>query len=146
MKLLLVIDADPSVHAAVHAWLARRGVDALVVDSSDADNPQLALFAVDLAIVDIFMPEMDGLQIIRRFSQRTPPVPVIAISGSLPHDRYASAPDFLRMAGRLGAAFCLRKPLAANLLVAAIEACLGGRLEEAGRNDPTMATGELACA
>jgi CheY-like chemotaxis protein len=143
MTLVLVIDAGPSVRTAVAAWLEQRGVDALVVDSDAAGNQHLA---VDLAIIDIFMPEMDGLQTIRSFSRRTPRVPVIAVSGPLPRDRYETAPDFLRMAGRLGAAFCLRKPFAADRLIAAIEACLDGRLEDPGGVDPTMATGELVCA
>ena len=140
---VLVIDAGPSVRAAVDAWLERRGVDALVVDSAAAGNQHLA---VDVAIIDIFMPEMDGLQTIRSFSRRTPPVPVIAVSGPLPRDRYETAPDFLRMAGRLGAAFCLRKPFAADQLIAAIEACLDGRREDPGRDDLMMATGERVCA
>jgi CheY-like chemotaxis protein len=139
MTLVLVIDAGPSVRTAVAAWLEQRGVDALVVDSAAAGHQHLA---VDLAIIDIFMPEMDGLQTIRGFSRRTPRVPVIAVSGPLPRDRYETAPDFLRMAGGLGAAFCLRKPFAADRLIAAIEACLDGRLEDPGRDDPTTATGE----
>jgi CheY-like chemotaxis protein len=77
-----------------------------------------------LAIIDIYMPEMDGLRIIRRLSQAIPRVPVIAMSEVPLHGRRATAPDFLGMAGRLGAAFCLRKPCRPEQLTAAIEACL----------------------
>jgi hypothetical protein len=40
------------------------------------------------------------------------------------------APDILRMVGRLGAAFCLRKPFCVNQSTATIEACLDGLLQE----------------
>jgi CheY-like chemotaxis protein len=124
MTLVLVIDDDPSVRTVVRTWLERRGMDVLVADSGPAGIEHLDTFAVDLAIVDIFMPDMDGLQIIRRFSRATPRVPVIAMSGLLPRGRHPNAPDFLSMAGRLGAAFCLRKPCPPDRLIAAIAACL----------------------
>jgi CheY-like chemotaxis protein len=142
MTLVLVIDADPSVRTAVHDCLEHRGIDALVVDNGAAGIEHFEKLAIDLAIVDIFMPDIDGLEIIRRFSQRTPRVPVIAMSGFLSQDLYATAPDFLRMAGELGAAFCLRKPFRPNQLTAAIDACLGSPLEEAGHDALVMSTGE----
>jgi CheY-like chemotaxis protein len=142
MTLVLVIEDDTSVRAAVHTWLERRGMDVLAVGSGAAGIEHLEKFAIDLAVVAIFMPDMDGLEIIRRFSQRTPRVPVIAMSGFLPDDRYETAPDFLGMAGKLGAAFCLRKPFGANQLMAAIEACLDAPVQEAGHVAMVMSSGE----
>jgi CheY-like chemotaxis protein len=82
--------------------------------------------AIDLAIVDIFMPDMDGLEVIRTLGAHTPRVPIIAMSEPASRDRHgAAAPDFLGMAGRLGAACCLRKPFRPHQLMAAIETCLG---------------------
>jgi DNA-binding NtrC family response regulator len=135
LTLILVIDDDQSVRTAVKVWLERRGMDVIVADCSADDIGHFETFAVDLAIVDIFMPDVDGLVIIRRFSQRTPKVPVIAMCGPLSHDRYETAPDFLSMAGRLGAAFCLRKPFPADRLLAALEACLGAPNEDAGHEE-----------
>jgi CheY-like chemotaxis protein len=130
MTLVLVIDDDPSVRTVVRTWLERRGMDVLVADSGPAGIEHLDTFAVDLAIVDIFMPDMDGLQIVRRFSRATPRVPVIAMSGLLPRGCHPTVPDFLGMAGRLGAAFCLRKPCPPDRLIAAMAACLGAPQEE----------------
>jgi CheY-like chemotaxis protein len=137
MTLVLVIDDDPSVRTVVRKWLERRGMDVLVADSGPAGIEHLDTFAVDLAIVDIFMPDMDGLQIVRRFSRAIPPVPVIAMSGLLPRGRHPTVPDFLGMAGRLGAAFCLRKPCSPDRLIAAMAACLGAPRAE--REDPAQA-------
>jgi CheY-like chemotaxis protein len=134
MALVLIVDDDPSVRAVVRAWLKQRGMDVLVVDSGPAGIDHLETFAVDLAIIDIYMPEMNGLRIIRRLSQAIPRVPVIAMSEVPLHGRRATAPDFLGMAGRLGAAFCLRKPCRPEQLTAAIEACLDA--PRAGHEEP----------
>lgn len=134
MTLVLVIDDDQSVCAAVHTALQHRGIDVIVADNGATGVRYLETFAVDVAIVDIFMPDMDGLEIIRTFSQRMPRVPIIAMSGLLARDRYETAPDFLRMAGMLGAAFCLRKPFLPHQLMTGIEACLGAPLEAPSRH------------
>jgi CheY-like chemotaxis protein len=134
MTLVVVIDDDPFIRTVVRTWLERRGMEVLVADSGPAGIEHLETFAVDLAVVDIFMPDMDGLQIIRRLSRAIPRVPVIAMSDFLPPGHHPNAPDFLSMAGRLGAAFCLRKPCPADRLIAAMAACLGAPQEE--REDP----------
>jgi CheY-like chemotaxis protein len=140
MPLILVIDDDQSVRTAVHGLLEHRGVDVLVADSGASGIRHLQTSAIDVAIVDVLMPDMDGLEVIRTLSRRTPRVPVIAMSGFLTHDLHGAAPDFLRMAGRLGAAFCLRKPFRPGELVAAIEACLGMPLGEPGHDAAAMST------
>jgi CheY-like chemotaxis protein len=124
MALILVIDDDPLVRAAVQTLLEQQGMEVLVADSGAAAIRYLEAFTVDVAIVDIIMPGMDGLEIIRACGRRIPRVPVIAMSGGLFLDRHGAAPDFLRMAGRLGAACCLRKPFRPDQVMGAIGACL----------------------
>jgi CheY-like chemotaxis protein len=126
MALILVIDDDHAVRTVVHALLERRGMGVLVAAGGAAGIGLLETCVIDLTIVDIFMPDMDGLEIIRTFRRRTPKMPIIAMSGAASRDCYgAAAPDFLEMAGRLGAACCLRKPFRPHQLMAAIETCLG---------------------
>jgi CheY-like chemotaxis protein len=142
MTLILVIDDDQTVRKAICALLEHRGVDVLVADSGANGVRYLETFPIDVAVVDIIMPDMDGLEIIRTFSHRTPRVPVIAMSGFLSHDRQGTAPDFLRMAGCLGAASCLRKPFRPHQLMAAIEACLGVPLGPPRHDAMVPAAGE----
>ncbi|MGO8913040.1 MAG: response regulator [Bradyrhizobium sp.] len=78
----------------------------------------------DLVIVDVFMPQMRGLESIRMFHDRAPGVPLIAISGYAFSSLEASSPDFLQMAPRLGATRCLRKPLKSTTLLSVIDECL----------------------
>jgi CheY-like chemotaxis protein len=80
-------------------------------------------------MVDIFMPGMDGLETIRGFRERAPTVPIVAMSGfRFRNSCTAPAPDFLGMAIKLGATYCLQKPFGPQQLMAAITACLGERL------------------
>jgi CheY-like chemotaxis protein len=67
---------------------------------------------------------MDGLEAIKGFRKRAPGVPIIAMSGYVPHSSSVPIPDFLGMAAKLGATHCLHKPFTRQQLIAAIDACL----------------------
>jgi hypothetical protein len=58
------------------------------------------------------------------FHERAPTVPLIAISGYAFADTETSAPEFLRLATRLGATRGLRKPFKPATLLAAVDECL----------------------
>jgi CheY-like chemotaxis protein len=128
MTTILVIDDDRFVRATLRALLEDRGIDVVLAENGAIGISYLETIAIDAAIVDIMMPDMDGLEVIRTFNRRASRMPVIVMSGSLPGDRYDTAPDFLRMAGMLGATVCLRKPFRPNDVMVAIEACLGAPL------------------
>ena len=80
-------------------------------------------FAFDLAIVDIFMPGMSGLETIRAFRKSAPALPIIVISGYVFRDTCGPPPDFFRMAVDLGASACLRKPFKPAALLRAVNDC-----------------------
>ena len=58
------------------------------------------------------------------FHEHAPAVPLIAISGYAFSNPEASSPDFLRMALKLGATRCLRKPFRPTTLLSVIDECL----------------------
>jgi CheY-like chemotaxis protein len=70
------------------------------------------------------MPNMRGFESIRVFHNHAPTVPLIAISGYAFSGLEASSPDFVRMAVRLGATRCLRKPFRPTTLLGVIDGCL----------------------
>jgi CheY-like chemotaxis protein len=142
MTLILVIDDDQSVRSALRTLLESRGIDVLLAENGAIGIGYLETFAIDAVIVDIMMPDMDGLEVIRTLNQRAPRVPVIVVSGFLSGDRYCTAPDFLRMAGGLGATVCLRKPFRPNDVMMALEACLGAPLAAPGHDANVISTGE----
>ena len=124
MRRILVVDDDPHICLAIRAWLKQYGFKVAIADGGTAGLVVLDNSTFDLMIVDIFMPHMRGFESIRVFHDRAPTVPLIAISGYAFSSVGQSGPDFLRMALRLGATRCLRKPFRPTTLLGVIDECL----------------------
>ena len=124
MRRILVVDDDPHICLAIRAWLKRYGFK--VADDDGGPNGLLALdnSTFERMIVDVFMPGMRGFESIRVFHDHAPKVPLIAISGYAFSNPQEASPDFLRMALRLGATRCLRKPFRPTTLLSVIDECL----------------------
>jgi CheY-like chemotaxis protein len=120
MKRVLVIDDDRSIGEAIQTMLARYGYDtALALNSGDG----IQLFnssSFGVVIVDIFMPGPDGFETIKSLRQRSPSIPIIAMSGYGLRKSMTAPQDFLTMAIELGATSCLRKPFTFQQLKMAI--------------------------
>ena len=69
---------------------------------------------VDAVVTDLFMPEMDGIEVIAAVRKKFPDVRVIAISGK-------PGVDYLGVARELGVAATLRKPFEVEQLLAALK-------------------------
>lgn len=117
---ILVIDDDESVLAAIQAMLSRRGCEVVPVESGPRGLEAFETSRFDAALVDLFMPEVDGLKIIKMFRQRAPSLPIIAMSGFRLRHSMGPSLDFFGMATALGATSCLRKPFEPRQLMAAI--------------------------
>jgi len=124
MRRILVVDDDPHICQAIGIWLRHHGFRVSVADGGVSGLAALEHTTFDLMIVDVFMPGMQGFESIGLFHRRAPGVPLIAISGSAFPDPETSAPDFLKIAGRLGATRCLRKPFKPATLLGVIDECL----------------------
>jgi CheY-like chemotaxis protein len=68
----------------------------------------------DLVILDILMPEQEGLETIGELQRATPWVKILAISG------WVGPPDFLYIPEKLGAQRVLHKPIHPEELIAAV--------------------------
>ncbi len=124
MRRILVVDDDPLICLAIRAWLKRYGFNVAIADGGTNGLVALDNSAFDLMIVDIFMPNMSGFESIRVFHDHAPTVPLIAISGYAFSSGEGASPDVLRMALRLGATRCLRKPFRPTTLLSVIDECL----------------------
>ena len=65
MKTILIVDDNSTVQRLLSYTLKRQDFDILVANNGKEALSQLALKPVDLAIVDLAMPEMDGLTLLR---------------------------------------------------------------------------------
>jgi|SRR5579859_6002300 len=124
MRRILVVDDDLHVGQAIGVWLQHHGFRVSIAGGGSAGLAALDNGTFDLMIVDVFMPQMRGFESIRLFHQRAPTVPLIAISGYAFSEEENSAPEFLRLAKRLGATRCLRKPFKPATLLGVIDQCL----------------------
>ena len=124
MTRILVIDDDFSVGVAIQTLLGHQGCDVVLAQSGHVGTEAFETSSFDAVMVDLFMPGMDGLETIAGIRQRAPMVPIVAMSGFRFCDSMGSIPDFLDMAAKLGATYCLRKPFGPQQLMAAINACL----------------------
>ena len=122
MARILVIDDDHAIRSVVTLLLERSGHQAVVAENGRRGLRILDSDDFDLLIIDIFMPEMDGLEAIRLVRQTKPAMPIIVMSGGA--QQIGSMPDFLPTATKLGAIESVRKPFKPETLVAAVADCL----------------------
>jgi CheY-like chemotaxis protein len=121
MTRVLVIDDQAYVRAAVCAVLKSINFEAVAVESGRKGLGELEKSSFDLAIVDIYMPEMDGVQFIKALRQRIPNLPIIAMSGVLYRSTGGSALDVLPMAKHLSNIVSLAKPFRPKELLQAVQ-------------------------
>lgn len=120
--LLLCVDDDPLFLRSLGRTLGRRGYRIVPCESADQALKSLRRARPDLAIVDVMMPGMDGLELMDTLTQRNR-VPVILLS--------ALTTDEVCYEGhRRGAAFCLTKPCEPDRLLDAVDYLVGDLTEE----------------
>jgi len=78
---ILLIDDEESVRMLFQMVLAQAGYHVLTAESGAHGLQLLQQQEVDLALVDIFMPERDGLESIKRLREARPTSKIIAMSG-----------------------------------------------------------------
>jgi len=113
---VLLVDDDELLREALHQILVRAGYDV-----HDASNGKVAVREYrrqrcDVVIMDIVMPDEEGLGTIRELRRVDPNVKIIAISGG----GLGKAGDYLGIAKMLGAMRTLAKPFVPEALLAMI--------------------------
>lgn len=127
MPRILIIDDEPAVREATRIALVANGYDALTAESGPSGLEALRRNAVDLVILDVFMPGMDGLTVAPAIHREHPKVPIIAVSGFMFGGKCPTMPGFDAMATEAGAIATLYKPFKPAELVGAIEKALAMR-------------------
>jgi CheY-like chemotaxis protein len=121
---ILIVDDDPAVQATIRIVLERAGHAVVVADDGSRGLAIFEAGSFDLLILDIFMPGMDGIETMKLIHQRQPLIPILVISGRPIATDSSTAPDFLKMATKLGAISSLQKPFGPAELLAAVSGCL----------------------
>jgi DNA-binding response OmpR family regulator len=104
MDTVLVVDDDKLFLALVREELKKAGFDVAVAETAPQAKEVLAQRPVQAIIMDVVMPDANGLELLPQFRKSHPSIPIIVVSGRA---------SFLTgvQAMRQGAVDFLRKPL-----------------------------------
>jgi two-component system KDP operon response regulator KdpE len=133
---LLIVDDEPPIRRFLHTTLAAQGYR--VEEAADGEGALefLKHNMVDLIILDLGLPGMDGLEVVRRLRGSGALTPIIILSSRDDEAGKVAALD-------LGADDYIGKPFGAEELSARLRAALRHRLQQEGEK-PLFKSGGLA--
>lgn len=112
-KRILVVDDENTILDSVKGILEDEGYEVTVVSSGKACLEVLKTVPVDLVVLDIWMPGMDGLEVLQRVKKDWPFLPVVIMTG---HGTIETAVK----ATRMGAHDFIEKPLSYEALLLSV--------------------------
>src|SRR5262245_10042319 len=79
---ILIVDDDPHTLEILSRWLAREGYTTIRADNGPDCLKQLASEHVDVIVLDVMMPGMDGLQVCEklRASENWRDIPIVLLT------------------------------------------------------------------
>ena len=120
MDTVLIIDDDEATREMLRALLTRSGFKVYLASSGDEGIRLYRSERVGVALVDIVMPDKDGLETIMDIRRGTPDARIIAMTGQTSIGRT----NPLAWASRLGAKKCLQKPFSSKELLSSLSQVL----------------------
>ena len=126
MNSILVVDDDRLFLTLVRDELEKAGFAVKVAENPSLAQQILKQETIHAVLLDVVMPEIDGMELLPRLRAEHPDVPVIVVSGRA---------SFLTgvQAMRLGAVDFLRKPLNFDELVRTVNSAIQRREAPGGR-------------
>ena len=135
---ILIIDDSSTIRTLLADILSRNGFQTLIAGTMELALQDAERKEFDLAIIDIFMPGMGGIEGISKVRESNPDIKILAISAGYGDMDKQKA---LQAASMQGADMTLAKPFEEEELLAAINGLLGDGDEEteAGAEAPAPA-------
>lgn len=133
---VLIVDDEPAIRRFLRTSLAAQGYQLIEAADGQAVLQAFRRGRVDLLILDLGLPDIDGFEVIRALRQGGSPVPIIVLSSRTDEAGKVRALD-------LGADDYLTKPFGVDELLARIRAALRHRLQQQGEM-PMFRSGDLA--
>lgn len=126
LRVVHVIDDDEGLRESLAFLLRSAELEVRSFDSAKAFLDVLPDAALGCVITDVRMPDMSGIELLRRLKELKIGVPVIVITG---HGDIALAVEAMK----IGAADFFEKPFDDDLLVASVRAALRQRADQTKR-------------
>jgi len=117
---IVIIDDDPNHLDLMVTCLERAGLRAAGFTNSREALYYLIDHQAAVAVVDLYMPDMDGIEIVRRLQTSVPELPLIGMTGA----RDSRSTIYLKSLREFGAQTCLRKPVDAKTFVSTVRGAM----------------------
>lgn len=118
---ILIADANPATRGAWRTNLEMRGYEVVETGTGKSAMAVLRARVIDLAILELGLPDQDGLETIRLMRQEKIRSCILATSD-------ARLSGYLRIARLLGACAAIAKPVEIDSLVDAVEDILAAKV------------------
>ena len=125
---LLIVDDNVRLAASLVTLFQHFGFTAATVRNGRSALEYLARQHVDILITDIFMPNGDGLELLRELYQRRILMRVVAMTGG----EYPNMPDLLHVATLMGAECTIQKPFEPMQLIQLVREMLNASVPDQG--------------
>ena len=113
---MLIIDDESEVRLLLTRTLAQAGYEVVAVASGDEGTRACRQQSFDMVVVDMVMPEKDGLETMMEIRRGSPKARIIAMSGA----PRAPIMDPLSLAMKLGAVAILTKPFTPDEFIGSV--------------------------
>ena len=133
---VLVVDDEPAIRRFLRTSLDAQGFNITEAPDARSALAMMARNAIDVLVLDLGLPDMDGLDVIRTLREQGSAVPIIVLSSRSDEVAKVRALD-------LGADDYVTKPFGVDELLARIRAALRHRLQQQGER-PIFRVGDLS--
>jgi two-component system KDP operon response regulator KdpE len=132
---ILVVDDEPPIRRLLRTSLTTQGFTVLEADTAERALSTLATEKPEVVILDLGLPDLDGLDVIQRIRAMGSKIPIVVLSSRGDERGKVQALN-------LGADDYVTKPFSIAELVARIRTALRHRFQEQG-NEPVFKSGDL---
>lgn len=133
---ILVVDDEPAIRRLLRTSLSSQGFQVLEAADGKEALSQIETSKPDLVILDLGLPDLSGLELIRMLRAGGNAVPILVLSSRVDEKGKVEALD-------LGADDYVTKPFGSGELFARIRAALRHRLQQQGEQ-PVFRSGDLS--
>ncbi len=132
---LLIVDDEPPIRRLLRTSLGTEGFEIIEADTAEAALAALKAVKPEVLILDLGLPDLDGLDVIQRIRATGSKIPIIVLSSRGDERGKVQALN-------LGADYYVTKPFGIAELVARIRTALRHRFQEQG-SEPVFVSGSL---
>ncbi len=135
-KRILIVEDEKDLLDLYYSILNNKQLIKAQVEKADTAEKALELFKIsefDLIITDYYLPEKDGIDLIKEIKQKRAQTEFILISGYL-------SPEIIKNAIDAGASYCIQKPSSINKIISTVKKVLS---DENNENDQLEQTANI---